>query len=65
MSRLTSDVSKLGDTLAWGIVDMVWGVSIMTFILIYLLTLNIKLALFIILAIPVLFVISIYFQKEY
>ncbi|MDO6354833.1 ABC transporter ATP-binding protein [Caloramator sp. CAR-1] len=64
MSRLTSDVSKLGDTLAWGIVDMVWGVSIMTFILIYLLTLNIKLALFIILAIPVLFVISIYFQKR-
>ncbi|KRQ86252.1 putative ABC transporter ATP-binding protein [Caloramator mitchellensis] len=64
MARLTSDVSKLGDTLAWGIVDMVWGFSIMSFILFYLLSLNARLALYIILAIPVLFVISIYFQKR-
>ena len=29
MARMTSDCERLGETIAWGIVDMVWGVTLM------------------------------------
>ena len=64
MARLTSDCSRLGDTIAWGIVDFVWGVTMMlaiTFILFYL---NWKLALVVLVVVPPLVVISLYFQKK-
>jgi ATP-binding cassette subfamily B protein len=64
MARLMSDIKKVSNILAWGLTDIIWGFSTMFFIFIYLLILNWKLGLFIILAIPVLFFISSYFQKK-
>ena len=29
LSRLTSDVQRLGETVSWGIVDVVWGIAMM------------------------------------
>jgi len=64
MARLMSDIRKVTNVLAWGLTDIIWGFSTMIFIFIYLLILNWKLGLFIILAIPVLFLISLYFQNK-
>lgn len=64
MARLMSDVQRLGDTLAWGIVDLVWGFAMMAAISVYMLVLNWKLALVVLSVIPVLAVLSIYFQQR-
>ena len=64
MARLMSDVQRLGDTLAWGIVDLVWGFAMMLAISVYMLVLNWKLALIALSVIPVLAVLSIYFQQR-
>lgn len=64
MARMTSDIQRLSDTLAWGLVDMVWGITMMTFIVIYMFYLNWKLALITLVVIPPLAVISVYFQKK-
>lgn len=64
MARLTSDVSRIGDVLAWGIVDFIWGFAIMTSILVYMLILNVKLALITLSVVPVLVILSNYFQRK-
>ncbi len=64
MARLTSDVRKLGETIAWGLVDMVWGFTMMSLIMIIMLTLNWKLALITLSVIPLLLLFSLYFQKK-
>lgn len=64
MARMTSDIQRLSDTLAWGLVDMVWGAVMMVFISAYMFYLNAKLALITMTVIPLLAVISIYFQKK-
>lgn len=64
MARVTSDIQRLSDTLAWGIVDMVWGAAMMIFISLYMFYLNWKLAIITLLVIPPLAVISMYFQKR-
>lgn len=64
MARMTSDIGKISDTLAWGIVDFVWGLSMMSFTLIYMFSLNYKLAFIILIVIPPLAIVSSYFQKR-
>lgn len=64
MARLMSDVQRLGETLAWGMVDMVWGFAMMLAVLVYMLVLNWKLALIVMTVIPVLALISINFQQK-
>ncbi|SDZ27773.1 ATP-binding cassette, subfamily B [Proteiniborus ethanoligenes] len=64
MARMTSDVQRLGDTIAWGIVDMVWGFTLMIAISIVMLLLNWKLALIVLSVMPILAVVSMYFQKK-
>ena len=64
MSRMTSDIQRLSDILSWGLMDMVWGLSLMVGISIVMLIINWQLALIILVIVPVLAVISIYFQKR-
>ncbi len=64
MARLMSDVQRLGDTLAWGIVDFVWGLAMMMAVLAYMLILNWKLALLVMTVIPVLALLSVKFQQK-
>ena len=64
MARLMSDVQRLGDTLAWGMVDMVWGFVMMVAISVYMFVLNWKLALLVLAVIPALAAISMYFQQK-
>lgn len=64
MARMTSDTQKLGDTLAWGTVDMIWGFAMMTTISVYMIYLNWKLALIALAVLPILAAISMYFQQN-
>lgn len=64
MARMTSDISRLSETISWGLVDFSWGIAMMAGVTIYMLILNWKLALITLSVIPILAVISVYFQKR-
>ncbi|MBP7175455.1 MAG: ABC transporter ATP-binding protein [Thermoclostridium sp.] len=64
MSRLTSDIWRLGNTLSWGLVDFSWGFCMMIFSIIVMLTLDWRLALLTFTVVPVLFAVSMFFQKR-
>ncbi|MFZ5352663.1 MAG: ABC transporter ATP-binding protein [Bacillota bacterium] len=64
MARMTSDTSRLADTIAWGLVDFVWGFTMMFGIAGVMLVKNWKLALLTLSVMPILAVISIYFQQK-
>lgn len=64
MARMTSDCERLSNILAWGILDFVWGVTVMTGIAVAMLIMNAKLALLVLTIIPVLLWVSAKFQKR-
>ncbi len=64
MARLTSDISRLGDMLCWGLVDFLWGFAMMLFIVIVMMIINVKLALITLSVVPVLAVVTMFFQKR-
>lgn len=64
MARMTSDINRLSETISWGLVDFVWGITMMLSITIVMFSLNMKLALITLSVIPILAIISVYFQKE-
>ena len=64
MTRMTSDSTRLGEFISWGLVDMVWGVSLMSGIVVVMLFMHWKLALITLTVVPVLVIISLFFQKK-
>lgn len=64
MSRMTSDVERLGATIAWSLVDLTWGATAMVGGLAAMLYMNWRLALITLVVVPILAVISVYFQKK-
>ncbi|MBN2090386.1 ABC transporter ATP-binding protein [candidate division KSB1 bacterium] len=64
MTRLTSDVQKLGDVVSWSIVQTLWGFAMMVIMVILMLYLNWKLALITFSVIPFLVIVSLFFQKR-
>ena len=64
MARMTSDAQRLGDTIAWSLVDLAWGGFFMLASLIWMLFLNFKLAIIIVALMPLLAVISFFFQQK-
>lgn len=64
MARMTSDIRMLGDVIAWGVVDAVWGFTMMIATMGFMLYLNWQLALITMTVLPVLVVISYFFQRK-
>ncbi|MFZ7131729.1 MAG: ABC transporter ATP-binding protein [Eubacteriales bacterium] len=64
MARLTSDVRRLGEIISWGIVDIVWGFSSMLLIGAFMFYYNARLAFIGLSVIPLLILISFYFQRK-
>lgn len=64
MARVTSDIRRIGDIVAWGFIDLVWSIGYITGILFMMFKLNYKLSLVLLVLIPFLVIISIYFQKK-
>ncbi len=64
MARMTSDARKLSNIISWGCVDLLWGLFTMTGILIVLMITNIKLAVIILILLPILLVFAIFFRRK-
>lgn len=64
MSRLISDVNRLSEVMAWGIVDIVWSGFSILFMMISMLILDWRLALVSLAVIPFLAVISFFVQRN-
>lgn len=64
IARTTSDAQKISETVAWGLVDMVWGFAMMVGISVVMLIVNWKLALITLVTVPVLAAISVLFEKK-
>ncbi len=64
MARMTSDAQRLGDTISWGLVDIMWGGTMMLAIGAFMLVMNLTLGLIALAVMPPLVLISFYFQKR-
>ncbi len=64
MARMTSDSRNLSDILSWGLIDLSWGMLMMTGITIVMLITNLKLALITLSVLPLLIGLSIYFRTK-
>lgn len=64
IARTTSDATKISETVAWGIVDLVWGFAMMLGVSVVMLIINWKLALVTLVTVPVLAVVSVFFEKR-
>lgn len=64
MARMTSDCERLSNILAWGFLDLVWGLTMMLGIAVAMLIMNPRLALAVLAIVPVLWLVSSRFQKH-
>ena len=64
MARMTSDCERLSNILAWGILDFVWSITIMTGIAGAMLFMEPVLALVVLTTLPLLIWISLFFQSR-
>ena len=63
-ARVMSDTGKIGVMVAWRLMDIIWNGSYIVSVLIMMLVLNFKLALLIMLLVPIAVVLVMYFQKK-
>lgn len=63
VSRVTSDCAKISDMIAWGTLDLFWGIPFIIGVSTVLITLNWKLGLLVLLVFPLLAWVSVYFRK--
>jgi ATP-binding cassette subfamily B protein len=64
MARVTSDSSRVADLLTWGVLDVTWAVMNIITALIFMLIINWRLALIVMVVVPVLIVIAVQFRKR-
>ncbi len=64
LARLTTDVSRTVETISWSFIDLGWGVMAILASLVGMFIIEWRLALILVAAIPLLVLISIFFQKR-
>lgn len=64
MARMTSDIKRLGTSVSWHLVDMVWATSIMILMLLLMFIVNWSMALIVLAVLPFLIGISLFFQHK-
>lgn len=63
-ARLTSDIGRLADIIAWGVIDIVWGFTMMIVSATLMLTRDWRLALVALSTLPLLIGVSIVFERS-
>lgn len=63
MARMTSDIERLSNILAWGLLDLIWGSTMMLGIAVAMLIMDWSLGLIVLSVIPLLAWLSITFQR--
>ena len=64
LTRLTSDTSQIGEALGWGMVDFVWAIFFLLTSFTAMFFINWRLALIALASIPLLLLVSAFFQKR-
>ncbi|MFQ5407678.1 MAG: ABC transporter transmembrane domain-containing protein, partial [Anaerolineales bacterium] len=64
MSRLTSDTGRIGDLLAWGVLDSTWFLMSVTTSMVFMLVINWKMALLVFAIVPLLVIVAARFKKK-
>ncbi|MCI8623809.1 MAG: ABC transporter ATP-binding protein [Provencibacterium sp.] len=64
LARVTSDSNRISEMVAWGLIDIIWALSYVLGVFVAMLLLNWKLALPVILIVPALALVTMYFQKR-
>ena len=64
IARMTSDTQRLGDTVAWGLMDFMWSFAYIVIVSVTMLLLNWRLALVVLSVVPVIALVAAYFQKR-
>ena len=64
MARMTSDSERLSNILAWGFLDLIWGLTMMVGIAVAMFVMNWKLALVVFAVLPILAWVSAKFQRH-
>jgi len=64
MARLTADTNRIGDIVAWSSLDIVWSVAFIFLSVIFMFITDVRLTLLILIIMPFMVVISLYFQKK-
>jgi ATP-binding cassette, subfamily B, bacterial len=64
MSRVTSDSDRVAELITWGLLDSVWAVMNVTSSLAFMFYINWRLALIVLIAIPIIMVVAIEFRKR-
>ena len=63
-ARVMSDTGKIGELVAWRLMDMVWEGSYVIVVLITMLSIHLQLALFVIVLVPIAILIISFFEKK-
>ena len=64
MARMTSDIGRLAEILSWSLMDLVWGLTVMFGITIVMFAVNWQLALLVLMVMPILAYLSVWFQTR-
>lgn len=64
MARVMSDTGRIGQVVSWGLIDMLWAIIYVIGVFVAMLFLNVKLALLVMIIIPFIAIITMYFQKK-
>jgi ATP-binding cassette, subfamily B, bacterial len=64
MARVTSDSGRVSELVTWGLVDTTWAVMNIITSMIFMMIINWRLALIVLLAVPILLVIAVQFRKR-
>lgn len=64
LARVMSDTNKIGSVFAWGLLDVFWSGAYVIGCMAVMLAINWKLALLVIAVVPVIALITLYFQKK-
>ncbi len=64
ISRMTSDTARIGETVAWGLVDLFWSGAYIIITAVAMLALNARMALLVLSVMPVIAVTAVWFQKR-
>ncbi len=63
-ARVMSDTGRIGQLVSWDMMDIVWNGSYLIFIVLNMALINIRLALYIMMIIPIAVIVIAFFQKE-
>jgi ATP-binding cassette subfamily B protein len=64
MARVMSDTNKIGTVFAWSMVDIFWSAAYVIGSMVVMLAINWKLALLVIVVVPAIALLTLYFQKR-